>query len=53
MQRKFSLVQSYESKEKAGGKISETYLDDPATGTVPTVLEHIKYTVTIKKEYIM
>ena len=23
--------------EKAGGKISETYLDDPATGTVPTV----------------
>ena len=26
-----------ESKEKAGGKISETYLDDPATGTVPTV----------------
>lgn len=32
-----SLVQSYESKEKAGGKISEDYLDDPATGAVPTV----------------
>ena len=35
--KEISLVQSYESKEKAGGKISETYLDDPATGTVPTV----------------
>ena len=35
--KEISLVQSYESKEKAGGKISETYLDDPATGTIPTV----------------
>ena len=32
-----SLVQSYESKEKAGGKLSETYLDDPNTGAVPSV----------------
>ena len=35
--KEMSLVQSYESREKAGGEISETYLDDPATGSVPAV----------------